>query len=70
MPLDGGKCERHQLVFVEVLLGPVITDDHTKYVGQSAASRQSATGQAELQYILCNVLTAVAMCQASEVPTV
>ena len=42
----------------------------TQYIDQSVAIKQSATGQAEPQYILCNVPTGVAMSQASQVPTV
>ena len=42
----------------------------TQYVDGSAAIRQSVTGQAELQYILCNVPTGLSTCQASQVPTV
>ena len=42
----------------------------TQYVHQSVAIRQSATGQAESQYMLCNVPTVVATSQGSQVPTV
>ena len=42
----------------------------TQYVDQSAAIKQSVTGQVEPQYILCNVPTGVPTCQASQVPTV
>ena len=40
-----------------------------QYFDQSAAIRQSATGQAEPKYILCNLRTGVAMSQASQVST-
>ena len=42
----------------------------TQYVDQSVAIKHSVTGQAEPQYILCNIPTGVATCQASQVPTV
>ena len=42
----------------------------TQYVDQSAAIRQSAAGQAEPHYLLCNVPTGVATSQASQVSTV
>ena len=42
----------------------------TQYVDQSAAIKQSVTGQMEPQYILCNILTGVPTCQALQVPTV
>ena len=41
-----------------------------QYIDHSAAIKQSVTGQAELHYILCNVLTSVPTCQALQVPTV
>ena len=41
----------------------------TQHIDQSAAIKQSVTGRAEQQYILCNVLTGVSTCQASQVPT-
>ena len=40
----------------------------TQYIEQSAAIKQSVTGQP--QYILCNIPTGVPMCQASQGPTV
>ena len=41
-----------------------------QYADQSAAVRKSVIGQAESQYILCNVLIGVSMCQSLQVPTV
>ena len=41
-----------------------------QYVDHFVAISLSATGQEELQYILCNVPTGVVMSQTTQVPTV